>query len=80
MLCDSDRKCKLQYCCTLCSMRRNRYLLGQTDQYIREIGHRIQEQREQGEAERAHEEAGGSSASTAAATASSTPAADGRCV
>lgn len=31
-------------------MRRNRYLLGQTDQYIREIGLKIEEQREEGRA------------------------------
>ncbi len=56
-------------------VRRNRYLLGQTDQYIREIGHKIQEQREQG---RAAEEAEEPSAS---ASASASPAAaDGRCV
>lgn len=37
--------------------RRNRYLLGQTDQYIREIGHKIEEQREEGRARKEEEDA-----------------------
>ena len=75
-----NSRCTYRHRCALIFLRRNRYLLGQTDQYIREIGHKIQEQREQGEAERAQEEAAGSSTAAAAAGASSTPAADERCV
>ncbi|CAM9437734.1 unnamed protein product, partial [Scytosiphon promiscuus] len=45
---------------------RLKYLLGQTDQYIREIGLKIQEQREEGEARREREDAADKSSAAAA--------------
>lgn len=57
LLCTSFLYYEIVCAFTVSYVRRNRYLLGQTDQYIREIGLKIEEQREEGRAREEREAA-----------------------